>query len=582
MVTSAHARLVQLQHRIYRALQREAMLVFGRTPSAIRRYEVECHPDFSGRSPRVSTKAELVSVIRNADVSFIADYHPYAQAQRTALRLLREAVLPGEKWLLGLELIPSQYQPILDNYQAGKISVEKFHALIRYHEDWGFPWQHYEPLFSWARKNGVRLIALNRPKELIYRSYGQPSERSIKDLHARDQWAAGIIADCFHENQENPKSHTPMRMLVLYGGYHVGRVHLPEKLTKISRAFLGKALRSVSVYQNVDAIYWRLALQERELHAQVLKFTKDVFCVFSGTPWAQLQSLMGMTEGESLTTPDEDDDDDSDREWDSSSRLKEEYLSLMNRFSNVLAEFFGLESPSFETLSLHTIEEADFVDSLADVFMPGELRLIRALVSENHRLYLSRAQVAYLASPSHNVAAEYAAIHLLRSCTSSSVFFEGGTECFFRLAIEATFGFLGSLILNPRRKCDLPPDHRRRLKALKQGKRAAFANERKARTLALAALTPGRGRKLELAKVPAHASSAALYVVIAARYAGQMLAKAIYPVILDAEHGSAQFTQVVQLFTRRRGFKVFEETFVELYALALRSERVLASKTEEI
>lgn len=554
--TSAHARLTELQHRIYRSLQRDAARIFGPTPAAIRRYARDCRQDFRGRH-QISTKAELIASIRAADVAFVADYHAYGQAQRTALRLLRDSVLPGERWVLGLELIPSQFQQALDDYQAGNLGLQRFHELIRYREEWGFPWKNYEPLFAWARRHGVKLLALNRPKQLIYQSFGQQLERSIKDLHARDEWAAGIITDCFHETPG------PMRMLVLYGGYHVGRAHLPTHLARVSRGFLRRPLRSVSIHQNVDELYWKLARAERELHAQVLKLRKEAYCVFSGTPWAQLQSLISGSEGEALEAAfGAAGDEDSESDGDSGDDFEADHLSLMQGYAEVIAEFLGLEAPSFESLTLHTIEEADFVDSLEDTYSEGEIRLVQSLVRSNHRAYLPGAQVAYLGSPSPNASAELAAIHLLRERTRVTTLFAGGRDDFFRMVLESAFGFLGSLVLNPRRKCDLAADHARRVRALSRGEPPAFPGEKTARRLALSILRdrPAR-REATLRSLPPRVSPAAFVVTIAARFVGQALAKALYPVLLGHYHGEAGFRRTVSLLLRR---KDYEEAFEEL------------------
>lgn len=556
---SAHFRLHKLQHRIYKALEREAAWLLGTPPLSIRGYQRKSELDFQGRH-RFSTKEELIGAIRRNDVTFIADYHTFAQAQRTALRLMREAVLPGESWALGVELIPSQYQRALDEFQAGRIGTRKFHELIRYQEHWGFPWKNYEPLFAWAREHGVRCVALNRPRELIYRGFAtERAEKSGKDLLARDQWAAGVITDLI---QAEPG----LRMLVLYGGHHVGRAHLPTQLQKVSRAFLGRPLHSLSVHQNHAGLYWKLARQERELHAQVLRLRdSSAYCVFSATPWAQLQSLIGGVEGEDIE--EEDDAGQAD------------YLSLMNAFGSVIAEFLGVDCASFASLNLRTIEEADFMEAINNELSPGETRLVQALIGENERFYLPRAQIAYLASPSQNSAAEFAAIHLLKSLTANRSFFEGGREDFFRIALEAAFGFLGSLILNPRRKCDLPRDHERRIRQLARGAPATFAGEREARERVLALLSP-RLREKSLARLPVRASQRAVPVVIAARSFGQILAKRLHPMLLDLRHGSERFNEAVSLFVRRKNF---EEACWKLHRLAsVRRARAEASKSEVI
>src|SRR4029079_17983628 len=115
--------------------------------------------------------------------------------------------------------------------------------------------------------------------------------------------------------------------------------------------------------------------------------------------------------------------------------------------------------------------------------------------------------IVYLGSPTHNGAAEMAAIHLLRAQTRSQVIYGSAkgdalTDDFYRLVIEAAFGFFGSLILNPRRKCDLPEDHARRLRRLRASW-PQFKHELEERAMDLKLLAADRGappRALHLAQ----------------------------------------------------------------------------------
>ena len=109
----ARRRLFRLQRRIFRSLEAEAELLLGKPPLAIRQYARESQQDFRSASKRAipATKTEIVKAMQSADVAFVADFHPFAQAQKTALRLIREAIYAAEhEWLIGLELIPSHFQ----------------------------------------------------------------------------------------------------------------------------------------------------------------------------------------------------------------------------------------------------------------------------------------------------------------------------------------------------------------------------------------------------------------------------------------------------------------------------------------
>jgi hypothetical protein len=532
-----HRRLLELQRRIFQSLQAEADRLLGDTPAPIRRYQQAYERVFRRlrrTRPRAVSKAQLIEAIRAADVTFIGDYHTFRQSQRTALRLMRDAVRPGELWYVGLEFIPSRHQPLLDRFQEGKLAVGEFLSQIHYQEQWGFPWQHYEPIFQWARSHEVRLIALNRPRELAVSSATLRRVRDDADLAERDRWAAGLITDLMSDAADSAPGAGPgarPRMLVLYGELHVASCHLPAALERVSRAFRGRVLRSVSVHQNNDELYWELTRKRGQLHADAIRLDPRTYFVPSATPWARLQSLIAWAEERSSSlSPDGRDPAetrDSENEWE----LEPDILSTMQTYGRTVADFLGIAPAPYESVTLQTIGEADFVDWLGREghFTPAELRLLRELVTAGQPVFIPRSQIAYLGSGSHNGAAELASVHLLRHHTRCQDIFVARRDDWFRLVLEAGFGFFGSLLLNPRRKCDLARDHAQRVREL-QAARRLDARERRelaARRLTLAMLRRRAGGVPALDATMRDRRSS-VTACMAARYAGQILGKRLH------------------------------------------------------
>lgn len=521
---STSQQLHQLQKKIFHALQAQAHLLLGEMPPSIQRYEKECQRDFVLNSTslknaklRTLKKEQLIARVLACDVTFIADFHTFDQTQRTALRIVREAYSPDTRWLIGLELVPSHHQKILDEFQNGNLSEKEFHTQISYAEEWGFPWENYRPLFDWARENQVRLIALNRPKALRI-------PREEKELHDRDQWAAGIITDLFvdHYSQRTPQGPKTQKMVVLYGEHHVGSAHLPAQLEKISRRCFVKPLSWITVHQNQAKLYWKLIEQKPEFLDKIVVLKKGVYCIFSATPWAKLQSLINWAEHD-LFDPVAD-------PFESQFENQVDYLSLIKTYGTTLSEFLAVPTPNFGTLTVCTIDEANCLEDgrVEKVYPYAEVRLIRFLVSLNRSLYLARLGVGYLGSPSPHRAAEMAALHLL-NFKKDAPLFETSEEGFFRTVLQETFAYFGSMILNPHRKCDLPSDHRQRLRLLKRGEKESFPLEKKTRTLVLDVLG---GRKKFALKNALKQKKELPALLFAARFLGKILGKRLHQALV--------------------------------------------------
>ena len=499
-MNKAHQSLLLLQKQIHHSLEVETASLTGQLPNSIKKYKAEFERALrqQKQTARIISAAALIATIKKHDVSFIADLHTFAQAQRTALRILRQSIKCDENWLLGLEIVPSSLQSQLDAYINGDLDLSKLNSLINFQEVWGFPWKNYVPIFEWARTNKVRIIGLNT--------------RNLSDtLVKRDTWAAAVITEALKRQIPNKKK---TRMIVLYGEWHLSSNHLPKILQKLFQRETSKKLSSISIHQNIDFLYWKLAKKRKELEVNVVKLGKKDFCIVSATPWAKLQSLANWAEG----TPEDSEHD---------------YLSHIRNYGNIIANFFNVPAVSFDSLSIKTLREANFPSKLSRrIFTANEIKLLHELVLANQRFYISKTKTAYLAVPSPNAAAEMAAIHLFRSTVEMASEFRADADCFSEVILEYAFGFLGSLIINPRRKCDLIEDHRVRLKDLERtGYKEIYRNEKKTRAVTIEIA----GRQLErshVRRVIGHVKNRTV-LIVCARHLGEMTAKDLYNRILS-------------------------------------------------
>jgi len=123
--------------------------------------------DPANTNPRVGT--DLFDAMATRPAVLLGESHDQAEDHRWQLHTL--AALHGRQPALavGLEMLPRTAQPVLDDWVAGKLTVEQLLERSRWSEVWGFDPELYLPVFHFARQNRVPMIALNVDRGLIAR-----------------------------------------------------------------------------------------------------------------------------------------------------------------------------------------------------------------------------------------------------------------------------------------------------------------------------------------------------------------------------------------------------------------------------
>jgi len=112
---------------------------------------------------------DLISSMAARQAVLLGEVHDQAEHHRWQLHTL--AALYGRQpaMAIGLEMLPRAAQPVLDDWVAGKLTVEQLLERSRWSEVWGFDPDLYLPVFHFARQNHLPMIALNVDRDLIAR-----------------------------------------------------------------------------------------------------------------------------------------------------------------------------------------------------------------------------------------------------------------------------------------------------------------------------------------------------------------------------------------------------------------------------
>lgn len=410
--------MVRLHRQIFRRNQaRINDSVYGYTPT-FRRYEREYMQAVSSYQRRVDVPA-LDHALRSAEVVYVGDYHTLPQAQKTFLRLLKR--LPAERpVVVALEFVRGRHQKTVDAFMADQISESAFLRGIQHESHWVFGgWESFRPVFELAKERSHLVLGID--------SMGRGGAGA--SLHERDRYAARRIA-------RTARDHPDHIIMVLIGELHTAPAHLPQAVDER----LGKldlTRKRLIVYQNCEEVYWRLQRRGLEHDTEVVRVAKDQYCLMNTPPIVCQQSFLNWLdideEGPQLEAPEQN----------------------FKEYTRIIANFFDLEiGEGVDEVELATVVDLSFLQRLQrrGDFSAQDMRQIKRQVLRSESYYIPRAKMVYLGNLSVNHASEEAT-HFLRHVCSGSIEPRLLVDAFYARIIEEAIGFLGSKLINHKRKC---------------------------------------------------------------------------------------------------------------------------------
>lgn len=113
-----------------------------------------------------ATLPELMTKLRNERLVYVGETHTAYGDHVLQLDVLRAMAAHEGELAVGVEWFQARFQPVLDDYLAGRISEAEFLRDTEYYERWRFDYRLYRPIVRFARENGIPIIALNADQEL--------------------------------------------------------------------------------------------------------------------------------------------------------------------------------------------------------------------------------------------------------------------------------------------------------------------------------------------------------------------------------------------------------------------------------
>jgi len=107
----------------------------------------------------------MMDDLRLAQVVFVGEFHDQRDHHLLQLQVIRELHRQGRPLTIGFEMFDLEKQPILDEWVRGKVSLQEF--VERYRKSWSINWSEYDAIMLFARNNGIPMVALDAPADLV-------------------------------------------------------------------------------------------------------------------------------------------------------------------------------------------------------------------------------------------------------------------------------------------------------------------------------------------------------------------------------------------------------------------------------
>lgn len=421
---------IRIRKDLYLQMEKQVRQRLGRDTPELMRYQKVYEKEFT-RKWGAATKEDLWDQLAQSQVVMVGDFHALHQSQKAQVRILRH--LPKDrKAVLAVEFFEAADQDKIDRYMSGRMSERDFLKAVQWQVKWGFPWEHYRPLLRWAQKHKVPVVGINR-------SY---KKRNAATLKSRDIYAGQKIAHLVEQ-------HPDRLVVVIYGDLHLAGAHIPAEVVKrLGPSFAKKILR---VFQNSEKIYFQLLNKEMEGSTDLVRLSRNVFCLMSVPPWVKWQNyLMYLEQTYDLGLQFEADEDDEDEDT-------LDYTDHVGRYVKIISEELGVPV-STAGLSVYSARDGAFWTQVREHYDAKKQTWIEKLIADETSFYLPEIGVAYLARGTVNHAASLA-MHFVHAQISGEKHLHMDLPGdFLRLIWKEAVAYFGSKMINHKRKTDTIAD----------------------------------------------------------------------------------------------------------------------------
>jgi uncharacterized iron-regulated protein len=129
--------------------------------------EIRAGEIYSVRAGKPIPFPKMIKEMEGSHFVYVGESHDNMIMHDIQLRITQALYEKDKNMAIGLEMLPTETQPVLDKWSHGQLSREDFIREVRWYIHWNMNFGFYEKIFDFAKENKIPIFALNAPREII-------------------------------------------------------------------------------------------------------------------------------------------------------------------------------------------------------------------------------------------------------------------------------------------------------------------------------------------------------------------------------------------------------------------------------
>jgi uncharacterized iron-regulated protein len=201
----------------------------------------------------------MIQRLKGIQAVYTGESHTSAEQHKLQLDVITALYKNNKKVAVGFEFLQRPMQPEVDKYSAGKITEEELFPTIS--KTFGNWYHHYQPMFKFIGKNGMKAVALN-------------VDNALKEKYYQKGWD-GLTDD--------------EKKLVAKDIDTSNKAHREYVLAQ----FGGMINSGIMTADKIDKLYWKQCVWDETFGESIANYLKEV-----NDPEAQIVVILGRAHAE--------------------------------------------------------------------------------------------------------------------------------------------------------------------------------------------------------------------------------------------------------------------------------------------